>query len=210
MNGWADPDPAWLLNLKADPAANVDLVEGPRAVIARLAAGDERSRLWERWDAHGENLASYAGLSGDTHVVILEPPPPEHSRPSTLDRSATERAGRANQRGCGWSFIFCPIRLDEPAAAPSTGHGIHNRRCRTTKLGETGSRTASRRSIASGQTTAVWKLARLADYGEGSNCKDSGVIAARIAHMSTSTRRPASRPTPTAVRTGQGSGITSA
>lgn len=76
MNGWADPDPAWLLNLKAHPAAKVDLVEGPRAVIARLAAGDERSRLWERWDAHGENLASYAGLrSRDTQVVILEPPP---------------------------------------------------------------------------------------------------------------------------------------
>jgi deazaflavin-dependent oxidoreductase (nitroreductase family) len=76
MNGWADPDPAWLLNLKAHPAAKVDLVEGPRAVIARLAAGDERSGLWERWDAHGENLASYAGLrSRDTQVVILEPPP---------------------------------------------------------------------------------------------------------------------------------------
>jgi F420H(2)-dependent quinone reductase len=76
MNGWADPDPAWLLNLKAHPAADIDLVEGRRAVIARLAAGDERSRLWERWAAHGDNLAGYAGLrSRDTQVVIFEPRP---------------------------------------------------------------------------------------------------------------------------------------
>ena len=75
MNGWAEPDPAWLFNLKAHPAASVDLVGGRRAVIARLAAGDERSRLWEGWVAHGENLTSYAGLrSRDTQIVILEPP----------------------------------------------------------------------------------------------------------------------------------------
>ena len=31
MNGWADPEPAWWLNLQAHPDATVDLVDGSRA-----------------------------------------------------------------------------------------------------------------------------------------------------------------------------------
>jgi deazaflavin-dependent oxidoreductase (nitroreductase family) len=46
MNGWADGEPAWWLNLQAHPDATVDLVDGPRQVRARAAAGEERSRLW--------------------------------------------------------------------------------------------------------------------------------------------------------------------
>ena len=47
MNGWADPEPAWWLNLQANPDATVELPDGSsRAVTARAAAGDERARLW--------------------------------------------------------------------------------------------------------------------------------------------------------------------
>jgi hypothetical protein len=73
MNGWADGEPAWWLNLRAQPVARVDLVDGPRQVRARAAKGDERSRLWARWCEVNAELDSYAALrSSETAVVILE------------------------------------------------------------------------------------------------------------------------------------------
>src|SRR3712207_4286521 len=39
MNGWADAEPAWWLNLQAHPDATVDLSDGARPVRARAAAG---------------------------------------------------------------------------------------------------------------------------------------------------------------------------
>jgi hypothetical protein len=39
MNGWADGEPAWWLNLQAHPDASVVLVDGPRPVRARAAKG---------------------------------------------------------------------------------------------------------------------------------------------------------------------------
>jgi deazaflavin-dependent oxidoreductase (nitroreductase family) len=76
MNGWADPEPAWWLNLQANPDASVDLVGGSRAVHARAADEDERPRLWTQWAVYDKGLDSYAALrSRETQVVILEPPP---------------------------------------------------------------------------------------------------------------------------------------
>jgi deazaflavin-dependent oxidoreductase (nitroreductase family) len=76
MNGWADPEPAWWLNLQAHPEVNVVLVEGHRTVRGRAAEGEERSRLWARWRELDTNLDAYAALrSGETAVVILEPSP---------------------------------------------------------------------------------------------------------------------------------------
>lgn len=37
MNGWADAEPAWWLNLQAHPDVTVDLPGGSRAVHARAA-----------------------------------------------------------------------------------------------------------------------------------------------------------------------------
>ena len=45
MNGWADAEPAWWLNLQEHPDAAVDLVDGPRTVRARAAQKGERPRL---------------------------------------------------------------------------------------------------------------------------------------------------------------------
>ncbi|MCL1599888.1 MAG: nitroreductase family deazaflavin-dependent oxidoreductase [Actinomycetia bacterium] len=76
MNGWADSEPAWWLNLQAHPEAGVDLVDGRRTVRGRAAEGGERSRLWDRWRDIDTNLDSYAALrSGETAVVVLEPSP---------------------------------------------------------------------------------------------------------------------------------------
>ena len=34
MNGWGDPEPAWRLNLQAQPHASVEMVDGTRQVVA--------------------------------------------------------------------------------------------------------------------------------------------------------------------------------
>lgn len=75
MNGWSDPEPAWWLNLQANPDAVVDLPDGPRAVRGRAATPDERPRLWARWKEYdGADLDGYAAYrSHETAVVILSP-----------------------------------------------------------------------------------------------------------------------------------------
>jgi len=74
MNGWADGEPAWWLNLQAHPVASVDLADGRRSVTGRAAQGEERSRLWSRWRELDAKLDGYAALrSTETAVVILEP-----------------------------------------------------------------------------------------------------------------------------------------
>ena len=74
MNGWGDPEPAWWLNIQAQPDITVDLVDGSRAFHARAAEGDERQRLWARWAAYDDGLDGWARRrSRQTQVVILEP-----------------------------------------------------------------------------------------------------------------------------------------
>jgi deazaflavin-dependent oxidoreductase (nitroreductase family) len=75
MNGWGAPEPAWWLNLQANPDVSVDLKDSSRAVRARLATAEERPRLWARWrQFNGENMESYAARRPrETAVVILEP-----------------------------------------------------------------------------------------------------------------------------------------
>jgi F420H(2)-dependent quinone reductase len=76
MNGWADPEPAWWLNLQAHPDATVDLPGGSRAVRGRAANPDERPRLWVRWAAYDKDLDAFAARrSRETAVVILSPRP---------------------------------------------------------------------------------------------------------------------------------------
>ena len=76
MNGWADAEPAWWLNLQANPDTTVDLPGGPRAVHARAASPDERPRLWARIATYDKDLESYASRrSRETAVVILSPRP---------------------------------------------------------------------------------------------------------------------------------------
>ena len=76
MNGWAEDEPAWWLNLQAHPEVSVDLADGQRTVIGRAAEGEERSRLWARWREVNTDLDAYAALrSAKTAVVILEPWP---------------------------------------------------------------------------------------------------------------------------------------
>ena len=77
MNGWGEKEPAWWLNLQAQPDTTVDLAGETRAVRARAAIGEERDRLWAK-------VADYPGWGDDidglatqrmhpTPVVVLEP-----------------------------------------------------------------------------------------------------------------------------------------
>lgn len=76
MNGWAEPEPVWWLNLQAHPDARVELTDGPCMVTARAAEGEERARLWARWQEVDKDLDAYAARRpSDTAVVILEPRP---------------------------------------------------------------------------------------------------------------------------------------
>jgi F420H(2)-dependent quinone reductase len=75
MNGWDEGHPSWWLNLEAHPDAVIRLADKqPRSVHARLAAGDERERLWQRWVAVDPRIAAFAGRrSTETPVIVLEP-----------------------------------------------------------------------------------------------------------------------------------------
>ncbi len=77
MNGWADTEPAWWLNLQAHPAATVDLADGSRAVRARAAAGADRERLWARFHDYpgwGDDIDALAARRAtEPAVVVLEP-----------------------------------------------------------------------------------------------------------------------------------------
>ena len=77
MNGWDPADPAWLLNLRAHPAAAVDLVGERRSVEAYEAAGEERARLWavlHDYLGYGDLQAFTARRGRETPVVVLGPP----------------------------------------------------------------------------------------------------------------------------------------
>ncbi len=74
MNGWGDPEPAWWLNLQANPHATVELPDGTREVTARGATGDERERLWSQMAQQEPKLERYAAMrSRQTEVVVFEP-----------------------------------------------------------------------------------------------------------------------------------------
>jgi deazaflavin-dependent oxidoreductase (nitroreductase family) len=74
MNGWAEAEPAWWLNLQAHPDTTVELRDGLRDVRGRSAEGEERDRLWARWGEFSEDYDAWAAMRpGQTAVVVLEP-----------------------------------------------------------------------------------------------------------------------------------------
>ncbi len=76
MNGWGEPEPAWWLNLQANPDVTIDLVDGPRRFRAHEATGDERARLWAAMAGVETNLDAYATRRPKgTALVVFEPRP---------------------------------------------------------------------------------------------------------------------------------------
>jgi deazaflavin-dependent oxidoreductase (nitroreductase family) len=73
-NAGADADPAWWLNLRDRPDAEVEIGGRRRPVLARPATSDEAARLWPRLDVANPDYVTYrAKVTRPIHVVILEP-----------------------------------------------------------------------------------------------------------------------------------------
>jgi F420H(2)-dependent quinone reductase len=76
MNGWADGEPSWWLNLLAHPEAEAVLASGPLRATGHAAEGAERDRLWARWREIDPKLDAFAARrSTQTAVVVLRPLP---------------------------------------------------------------------------------------------------------------------------------------
>jgi deazaflavin-dependent oxidoreductase (nitroreductase family) len=66
--------PAWSLNLKANPAAAVEVGRRRIEVQARVAEGEERAELWRKSNEQYAGFDDYeARTSRDIAVFVLEP-----------------------------------------------------------------------------------------------------------------------------------------
>jgi deazaflavin-dependent oxidoreductase (nitroreductase family) len=74
MNGWGEPEPAWWLNLQAEPDVTIDLRDGSGRYRGREAVGEERARLWAAMAKVETKLDAYATRRPrGTSVVVFEP-----------------------------------------------------------------------------------------------------------------------------------------
>ena len=73
--GGDDHNPAWFLNLQANPDVKVSLKGGPTtAMKAKVADAEERARLWPKLTADHKNYADYQTKTDrEIPVVLLTP-----------------------------------------------------------------------------------------------------------------------------------------
>jgi deazaflavin-dependent oxidoreductase (nitroreductase family) len=66
--------PAWSLNLKAKPEAEVEIRGKKQPVIARIAEGEERAELWRKHNEQYSGFDEYeARTDRDIALFVLEP-----------------------------------------------------------------------------------------------------------------------------------------
>lgn len=66
--------PAWSLNLKANPEAEIEIGRKRQPVRARIAEGDERAELWHKSNVQYAGFDDYeAKLDREISVFVLEP-----------------------------------------------------------------------------------------------------------------------------------------
>lgn len=76
--GGSPTNPDWYHNLLADPRARVEVGERIIDVAARVAASEERERIWTEQKGRNPGFADYEGrTTRQIPVVILEPVRPE-------------------------------------------------------------------------------------------------------------------------------------
>ena len=74
--GGAPANPDWYHNLVANPQATVEVGSNTRDVTARVAEGEERSRIWEEQKREFPGFADYErATQREIPVVILSPAP---------------------------------------------------------------------------------------------------------------------------------------
>jgi len=72
--GGDDRNPAWFSNLASNPDVEIVMNGASRKMRARVAEGDERTRMWEALTAEHDNYAGYQRkTSRQIPVVVLEP-----------------------------------------------------------------------------------------------------------------------------------------
>jgi deazaflavin-dependent oxidoreductase (nitroreductase family) len=87
--GGAPTNPDWYHNLKANPRARIEVGAGTREVVARVAEGDERERIWTHQKELNPGFAQYEQVTErEIPVVILEP-----ADPPSAEAASTEQAG---------------------------------------------------------------------------------------------------------------------
>jgi deazaflavin-dependent oxidoreductase (nitroreductase family) len=73
-NAGNKPTPAWSLNLKANPEAEVEVGHRRHGVRARIAEGEERADLWRKHNVQYSGFDEYAEkLDRDIAVFVLDP-----------------------------------------------------------------------------------------------------------------------------------------
>lgn len=73
-NSGKTSDPSWVHNVQAHPRTTAEIGTETVEVVARVAVGEERARIWERQKANVPQFAEYEGTAQrDIPVVILEP-----------------------------------------------------------------------------------------------------------------------------------------
>lgn len=69
--------PAWFHNLRANPETTIQIGSQRRAVRARVAAGEERRRLWAKAvEAYGSYREYQERTEREIPIVVLEPRTP--------------------------------------------------------------------------------------------------------------------------------------
>jgi len=70
----APTNPDWFHNLRANPRVSVEVGTQTREVVARVAEGEERHRLWEAQKQASPGFAGYeANTTRQIPVVVLDP-----------------------------------------------------------------------------------------------------------------------------------------
>ena len=72
--GGAPTHPAWYLNLEAEPLVHLQVVNNKFKAVARVAQGEERSRLWETMASYYPLYTRYqAATEREIPVVVFDP-----------------------------------------------------------------------------------------------------------------------------------------
>lgn len=71
----APSNPDWFYNVTADADVSIEVGADTVPVRARVAEGDERSRIWETQKSNAPQFAEYEQSAGDREipVVVLDP-----------------------------------------------------------------------------------------------------------------------------------------
>ena len=73
-NGGAEQHPAWWLNLRANPQAEVQVGSNSKSVTAEIATGEERERLWRQVVEMYHGYDEYRRMTErEIPVVVLRP-----------------------------------------------------------------------------------------------------------------------------------------